>query len=112
MSCFFNNADIFDFKQIKTPEWFEFKIGDAYVFLVFKKYQDRVFSTCFLFGNKAKMKGLLDIALSKCMGPTHERGSCPRDLSVVCGCNGVTYGNDCEASKAGVLIWSPGKCER
>lgn len=30
----------------------------------------------------------------------------------VCGCNNVTYGNDCEAKVAGVVTWLKGKCPR
>lgn len=28
----------------------------------------------------------------------------------VCGCNNITYGNDCEAKVAGVVTWTMGKC--
>ena len=28
----------------------------------------------------------------------------------VCGCNGITYTNECEATNAGVLRWEKGAC--
>jgi hypothetical protein len=30
----------------------------------------------------------------------------------VCGCNGITYENECQARKNGVLKWTEGKCDR
>lgn len=35
---------------------------------------------------------------------------CPLNVSFVCGCDSVTYGNACEASKAGARIASEGQC--
>jgi hypothetical protein len=29
----------------------------------------------------------------------------------VCGCNGITYGNACEAACAGITDYTPGACE-
>lgn len=36
---------------------------------------------------------------------------CTMDYRPVCGCDDVTYGNECMATNAGVLRWSDGECE-
>ena len=35
---------------------------------------------------------------------------CNRMYAPVCACNGKTYSNPCEAKRAGILRWTPGKC--
>ena len=35
---------------------------------------------------------------------------CEKSTQLVCGCNSVTYQNDCEARKAGLTSWKKGKC--
>lgn len=48
-----------------------------------------------------------------CAGPgvcTARDGTCPTVVSPVCGCDGHTYGNACEAAGAGVPVRSDGEC--
>ena len=36
--------------------------------------------------------------------------TCIEEYQLVCGCNGLTYNNDCFVENAGVTEWTEGEC--
>ncbi len=101
----------FQFSQSGNPHFFHFKEDSSYVFFVFEEHADKVFTPCLFFGFTEKMDAFIEWASQKCeVVPVSERTPCSPNFDPVCGCNGVTYADPCEALNAGIQHAVRGRC--
>jgi hypothetical protein len=68
----------------------------------------------FLVVASCKDENLSEPLSDECIDPTRWGviEACYKIYDPVCGCNEITYSNDCEAKAAGVVNWTRGKCTK
>lgn len=93
-----------------------FEIDQSYLVYAFQ-FEDGVYSTDMCARTKNIQQASLDIEMLDGLMICNDEdlknttGACEQVGSPVCGCDGKTYRNPCEAAKQGISSWASGKCQ-
>lgn len=99
--------------ELYLPDTVEMKPSTEYLFKLERDLSTRIIeitSIVPLFEATAEVQKLFYTI--HCIGERDKSiAGCQRSLASVCGCDGKTYGNPCEARRVGVNIYTHGRCQ-